>query len=105
MQLAAPVDRRGRFLGAYVMTSQGFRVGSGLLIGVLGAGLGASVSVGIGAALLIVLTAGLLLAIVVAARRRTPIEPPADAEAGVDQAAPAPKDTTVESHLEGGVPS
>ena len=40
MQLEAPPERRGRFVGAAGMTGQGFQAGSGILIGVLAGGLG-----------------------------------------------------------------
>src|SRR6218665_1733306 len=69
VQLQAPADRRGRFLGAYAMASQGSRVGSGILIGVLGAWLGVTWAVGIDA-LLLLIAAVTLLIIVVSVRRR-----------------------------------
>lgn len=68
VQLEAPGDRRGRFLGAYAMAGSGSRVGSGVLIGALGAWLGATWAVAIDAALL--LAAGVALLLVVLAWRR-----------------------------------
>jgi MFS family permease len=68
VQLEAPADRRGRYLGAYAMAGNGSRVGSGILIGALGAWLGVTWAVGIDAALLLIAAIALLL--VVLARRR-----------------------------------
>ncbi|MEO8095039.1 MAG: MFS transporter [Pseudolysinimonas sp.] len=61
VQLDAPPERRGRFLGAYGMTSMGLRVGSGVLLGVLGALIGPPLAVGIGAGLLAVVAIALLI--------------------------------------------
>lgn len=69
VQLEAPPERRGRFLGAYGMTSMGLRVGSGVVIGVLGVAVGAPLAVGIGAALLAVVSLALLAVVQV---RRQP---------------------------------
>ena len=44
-----PESRRGRFIGAYSTMSMGFRAGSGILIGVLGALLGVTGAVAIDA--------------------------------------------------------
>lgn len=68
-QLEAPPDRRGRFMGAYGTLSMGFRAGSGLLIGVLGALLGVTAAVAIDA-LALFGVALVLLAVVIAWRRR-----------------------------------
>ncbi|CAN5483862.1 MFS transporter [soil metagenome] len=70
VQLNAPPERRGRFLGAYSMTSMGFRVGSGMLFGVLGAVVGPSLAVGIDAGVLVLVAVGLLAATSVAIRGR-----------------------------------
>jgi MFS family permease len=69
VQLEAPPEQRGRFIGAFNTTNMGFRVGSGVLLAILG-GL-----VGIPAA--VALAAGTLLAVcialaAVAARLRRP---------------------------------
>jgi MFS family permease len=69
VQLEAPGDRRGRFLGAYAMAGNGSRVGSGVLIGALGAWLGVTWAVAIDAALLLLAAVALLL-VVLAWRRR-----------------------------------
>ncbi len=69
VQLEAPADRRGRFMGAYGTLSMGFRAGSGLIIGVLGALLGVTAAVAIDA-LALLGAALVLLAIVIAWRRR-----------------------------------
>jgi MFS family permease len=70
VQLEAPVDRRGRFLGAYAMASGGSRVGAGILIGALGSWLGVTWAVGIDAALLLVSATALLLVVLAVRRRR-----------------------------------
>ncbi len=69
VQLEAPADRRGRFLGAYAMASSGSRVGSGLLVAALGAWVGVPAAVAVNAAGLL-LAALALLIIATAARRR-----------------------------------
>jgi MFS family permease len=69
VQLDAPESRRGRFIGAYSTMSMGFRAGSGVLIGVLGALLGVTWAVAIDAIALLAV-ALVLLAIVIAWRRR-----------------------------------
>lgn len=68
VQLEAPSDRRGRFVGAAGMTGQGFQAGSGILIGLLAGGLGVAGGVTVAASALLVVTVTLL--IVVLARRR-----------------------------------
>lgn len=72
VQLEAPADRRGRFLGAYAMAANGSRVGSGVIIGwvasAVGGSLGVTVAVGVNAALL--LTAAIALLVVAALWRR-----------------------------------
>ena len=70
VQLQAPADRRGRFLGAYAMAANGSRVGSGILIGVLGAWLGVTWAVGIDALLLLIAAATLLIVVTAVRRRR-----------------------------------
>ncbi len=77
VQLEAPADRRGRFLGAYAVAASGSRTGSGILIGALGGWLGVTWAVGIDAALLLVAAAAMLVA-AVAWRRRMPPAAPAD---------------------------
>ena len=68
VQLDAPPERRGRFVGAAGMTSQGFQAGSGILIGVLAGGLGVEGGVAAAAATLVVVTIALLIVVLV--RRR-----------------------------------
>jgi MFS family permease len=70
VQLDAPESRRGRFIGAYSTMSMGLRAGSGILIGVLGALLGVTGAVAIDAVALLAV-AFVLLAVVIARRRRT----------------------------------
>lgn len=70
VQLQAPADRRGRFLGAYAMAANGSRVGSGILIGVLGAWLGVTWAVGFDALLLLIAAVTLLLVVLTVRRRR-----------------------------------
>lgn len=71
VQLDAPPERRGRFLGAFGMTSMGLRVGSGVLFGVLGAAIGVPQAVLLDAGILAVV-ALVLLAVVAAYVRRQP---------------------------------
>jgi MFS family permease len=79
VQLEAPPERRGRFVGAAGMTAQGFQAGSGILIGLLAGGLG--VAGGVAAAATALLVCAVALFVVVAIRRRaTPsIDPGGDA--------------------------
>lgn len=78
VQLQAPADRRGRFLGAYAMAAQGSRTGSGILIGVLGYFLGVTWAVGIDALLLLLAAIALMLVVLAARRRRADAGTPAD---------------------------
>ena len=63
VQLDAPPERRGRFLGAFGMTSMGLRVGSGVLFGVLGAAIGVPAAVAVDAALLAAIAVALLIVV------------------------------------------
>jgi hypothetical protein len=54
VQLQAPPDQRGRFIGAFNTTNMGFRVGSGVLIGVLGGLVGIPAAVALAAGTLVV---------------------------------------------------
>ena len=83
VQLQAPADRRGRFLGAYAMAAQGSRTGSGILIGALGYFLGVTWAVGIDALLLLV--AAVVLLIVVTSVRRKRMDAAAAAELGANE--------------------
>jgi MFS family permease len=49
VQLQAPPEKRGRFIGAFNTTNMGFRVGSGLLVAVLGALIGIPAAVALSA--------------------------------------------------------
>lgn len=82
VQLDAPAERRGRFVGAAGMTAQGFQAGSGILIGVLAGALGVAGGVATAAIALLVCTAALLVVVVVRRRALPAIEP--DAEAPVE---------------------
>lgn len=62
VQLEAPADRRGRFIGIYNTTSMGLRVLSGVLVGGLAALLGVQAGVGIPALALVVIVAALIAA-------------------------------------------
>lgn len=55
VQLQAPPERRGRFIGAFNTTNMGFRVGSGLLVALLGSlvGIPAAVALSAGALVLV----------------------------------------------------
>jgi len=82
VQLEAPPERRGRFVGAAGMTAQGFQAGSGILIGVLAGGLGVAGGVATAATALLVCAIALLIVVVVRRRGLPAIEP--DAEASVE---------------------
>jgi hypothetical protein len=72
VQLDAPPERRGRFLGAFGMTSMGLRVGSGVLFGVLGAAIGVPEAVLLDTGLLAVIAVVLLAVVAAGTRRRAP---------------------------------
>ena len=77
VQLEAPPERRGRFVGAAGMTAQGLQAGSGILIGLLAGGLGVAGGVAVASTALLLCAVALL--IVVAVRRRvTPAIDPGD---------------------------
>jgi len=82
VQLEAPLERRGRFVGAAGMTAQGFQAGSGILIGVLAGGLGVAGGVATAATALLLCAIALLIVVVVRRRGLPAIEP--DAEAPVE---------------------
>lgn len=69
VQIEAPVDQRGRFLGAYSMTSMGLRLGSGIIIGVVASVVGPAAAIGIDAAALLVVA--LIVLVMLLARART----------------------------------
>jgi MFS family permease len=71
VQLTAPPERRGRFVGAAGMTSQGFQAGSGILISILATALGVSGGVAVGGAAILIV-AVVLFAVVLARRGRMP---------------------------------
>lgn len=61
VQLGAPADRRGRFIGAYGMTGMGLRVGSGVIVGVLGGLVGPPGAIAIDAGILLLVAVALYL--------------------------------------------
>jgi MFS family permease len=61
VQLEAPPDRRGRFVGLYSMAASGMRIGSGATVGLLGAAIGIHASLGLSALAALLICAGLLL--------------------------------------------
>jgi MFS family permease len=67
VQLEAPPERRGRFIGAFNTTNMGFRVGSGVLVAVLGGLVGIPAAVALAAGTLLVVCIALAA---VAARLR-----------------------------------
>ena len=88
VQLTAPDDRRGSFIGAYAMTSMGFRVGSGIVIGVLGGLMGVTGAIALAGSTLLVIAVVLLLVVLTALRRqRSRIDPDVDVplEGAVDE--------------------
>ena len=66
VQLDAPADERGRFVGASSVTGFGFRAGSGVLVGILGGIVGVSGALAIDAGALLLIAGA--LGIVVLAR-------------------------------------
>lgn len=68
VQIEAPADLRGRFLGAYSMTSMGLRLGSGIIVGVLASLVGPAAAIGLDSVALLVVA--VIVAGVVLARRR-----------------------------------
>lgn len=75
VQLEAPADRRGRFVGAAGMTGQGFQAGSGILIGLLAGGLGVAGGVAVAATALLVVVIALLIVVLVRRRAVPSIDP------------------------------
>jgi MFS family permease len=69
VQLDAPPDQRGRFIGAFNTTNMGFRVGSGVLVAILGGLVGIPAAVALAAGALLVVCLAL---VAVAARLATP---------------------------------
>ncbi|WP_181408417.1 MFS transporter [Schumannella sp. 10F1B-5-1] len=79
VQLAAPEGRRGAFIGAFGMAANGFRAGSGVIVGGLSALVGVAAGVGIGAGTLLLIAVVLLVVATVARRRRgAAVDPAAD---------------------------
>lgn len=79
VQLTAPDDRRGRFLGAYSMTGLGLRTGSGVIVGLVGALVGAATAIAIDAAVLLAIAIA-LFAVVLVWRSRQPVGTPEPVE-------------------------
>lgn len=73
VQLEAPDEARGRFLGAYSMTSLGLRLGSGIIVGIVASLIGPAAAIGVDAAALAVVAIALLF--VVRSRARTAPDP------------------------------
>jgi MFS family permease len=67
VQLEAPPEQRGRFIGAFNTTNLGFRVGSGVVLAILGGLVGIPAAVALAAGTLVVVSAALA---VIAARLR-----------------------------------
>jgi MFS family permease len=61
VQLEAPADRRGRYVGLFSMAQNGLRVGSGVMVGVVGAAIGIHWSLGIAAIVSLAICAGLVV--------------------------------------------
>jgi len=72
VQLTAPPERRGRFVGAAGMTAQGFQSFSGLLMSLFAIGLGVGGGVAVSAGCLLLVAATLLVVVLVRGRRATP---------------------------------
>jgi MFS family permease len=84
VQLEAPPERRGRFIGAAGMTAQGFQAGSGVLIGLLAGGLGVAGGVATAATALLLCTVALLIVVVVRRRAAPSIDPNGSAPVELD---------------------
>jgi len=85
VQLAAPPDQRGRFVGAYATASNGFRAGSGVMVGFLSGAIGITAAVSFDAIVLgaIAIVLFVLVVTVGAKRLRAPaavVEPVGDPE-------------------------
>lgn len=61
VQLEAPADRRGRYVGLFNMSLNGLRIGSGVTVGFLGAVIGIHWSLGISATMLILALVPIML--------------------------------------------
>ena len=61
VQIEAPADLRGRVIGLFTMSAQGFRAFSGITVGIIGSVIGIHWSLAISASALFVLTVSLLL--------------------------------------------
>jgi MFS family permease len=59
VQLEAPPDRRGRYVGVFSLAQNGLRVGSGVMVGVVGAAVGIHWSLGIAALVSLVICVAL----------------------------------------------
>ncbi|MGI3781250.1 MAG: MFS transporter, partial [Janthinobacterium lividum] len=70
VQLRAPMEQRGRVVGVYNMFGSGLRTGNGITLAVLGAAVGVSSAVAVGAVVLVLGT--LVIALVIAIRGRVP---------------------------------
>jgi hypothetical protein len=88
VQLQAPDDRRGRFLGAYGMTSMGLRLGSGVLLGVLATVVGVPAAIAIDAVALAAVAIALLIIVLIWLHRRRDIDP--DATVAIEETGPQP---------------
>lgn len=71
VQLEAPPAQRGRFIGAFNTTNMGFRVGSGVLLAILGSLVGIPAAVALAAAILLLVCVA-LAAVAARLRPRTP---------------------------------
>jgi hypothetical protein len=61
VQIEAPADLRGRVIGLFTMSAQGFRAFSGITVGIIGSVIGIHWSLAISASALFVITVSLLL--------------------------------------------
>lgn len=89
VQLEAPANRRGRFIGAFGITANGFRVGSGILIGLLAGLLGVPAAVAANASGLAIVSLALLI-VVIALRRRRRVDPDTSVAVSSPAAEPDP---------------
>jgi MFS family permease len=76
VQLNAPADRRGRFIGAFGMTGMGLRVGSGVIVGVLGGLVGPAMAIAVDAGVLLLVAIALF--VIAQARHADPVTAPVE---------------------------
>ena len=75
VQLDAPADRRGSFIGAFGVANMGFRTGSGILMASLGVAIGVNNAVALNASILLAIALTLFAVVALRLRRAAAAEP------------------------------